>query len=103
MSTQTEWCFSRKSSGRCGHGIRLNQVNFMGSLPIAAGTMVTNRHRDGKRPRFPGFPWAVVFDFFDFAPPAPSLRRRKFARKTPEFEGRFGRNASVHGIGFFLR
>src|SRR3954471_10679505 len=28
MSTHTEWCFSRKSSGRCGHGIRLNQVNF---------------------------------------------------------------------------
>src|SRR5437899_3238320 len=29
MSTHTERCFSRKSSGRYGHGIRLNQVNFM--------------------------------------------------------------------------
>src|SRR5215472_6994553 len=28
-STQTERCFSRKSSGMCGHGIRWNQVNFM--------------------------------------------------------------------------
>ena len=28
MSTQTERCFSRKSSGRYGHGIRLNQVNL---------------------------------------------------------------------------
>src|SRR6266699_1773437 len=27
MSTHTERCFSRKSSGRYGHGIRLNQVN----------------------------------------------------------------------------
>ena len=33
MSTQTEWFFSRKSSGRCGHGIRLNHVNFIESSP----------------------------------------------------------------------
>ena len=33
MSTQTERCFSRKSSGRWGQGIRLNQVNFTGILP----------------------------------------------------------------------
>src|SRR5215471_2907089 len=33
MSTQTERFFSRKSSGRYGHGIRLNQVNFMRHLP----------------------------------------------------------------------
>src|SRR5215470_10734855 len=33
MSTQTERFFSRKSSGRYGHGIRLNQVNFMRRLP----------------------------------------------------------------------
>src|SRR5437879_4323903 len=32
MSTHTDRCFSRKSSGRCGHGIRLNQVNFTGPL-----------------------------------------------------------------------
>ena len=29
MSTHTERFFSRKSSGRYGQGIRLNQVNFM--------------------------------------------------------------------------
>src|SRR5262249_22192865 len=29
MSTHTERCVSRKSSGRYGQGIRLNQVNFM--------------------------------------------------------------------------
>jgi hypothetical protein len=29
MSTQTERFFSRKSFGRYGHGMRLNQVNFM--------------------------------------------------------------------------
>src|SRR5512139_3329490 len=33
MSTHTERCFWRKSSGRCGQGIRLNQVNFTGILP----------------------------------------------------------------------
>src|SRR5215472_19376730 len=33
MSTQTERFFSRKSSGRYGHGIRSNQVNFMRHLP----------------------------------------------------------------------
>src|SRR5918995_3983310 len=31
-STHTERCFSRKSSGMCGQGIRWNQVNFIGSL-----------------------------------------------------------------------
>src|SRR6267143_67475 len=29
MSTHTERCVSRKSSGRYGHGMRLNQVNFI--------------------------------------------------------------------------
>src|SRR5262245_18534775 len=33
MSTQTERCVWRKSSGRCGQGMRLNQVNFTGILP----------------------------------------------------------------------
>src|SRR5262245_30010798 len=33
MSTQTERCVCRKSSGRCGQGMRLNQVNFTGILP----------------------------------------------------------------------
>src|ERR1039457_2977509 len=33
MSTQTEWWFWRKSSGRCGHGIKLNQVNLMRPPP----------------------------------------------------------------------
>src|SRR5258706_3563872 len=32
MSTQTERCVCRKSSGRCGQGMRLNQVNFTGIL-----------------------------------------------------------------------
>jgi hypothetical protein len=30
MSTHTERCFCRKSAGRWGQGIRLNQVNFIG-------------------------------------------------------------------------
>src|SRR4029077_13209861 len=34
ISTQTERFFSRKSSGRYGHGIKLNQVNFIGGLPL---------------------------------------------------------------------
>src|SRR5262245_60801109 len=33
MSTQTERCVCRKSSGRWGQGMRLNQVNFTGILP----------------------------------------------------------------------
>ena len=37
MSTHTERCFSRKSSGRYGHGIRLNQVNFMLRLAFGSG------------------------------------------------------------------
>src|SRR5579859_3694211 len=32
MSTQTDRCFSRKSSGKYGHGIRLNQVNRIFAL-----------------------------------------------------------------------
>src|SRR5258705_8540363 len=32
MSTQTDRFFSRKSSGRCGQGIKLNHVNFMSEL-----------------------------------------------------------------------
>src|SRR5882672_11225357 len=32
MSTQTERCVWRKSSGRWGQGMRLNQVNFTGIL-----------------------------------------------------------------------
>src|SRR5688572_9885899 len=39
MSTQTDRYFWRKSSGRCGHGIRLNQVNFMTSSPASAGML----------------------------------------------------------------
>src|SRR5262245_64167075 len=39
MSTQTERYFRRKSSGRCGHGIRLNQVNFMASPPSGGGML----------------------------------------------------------------
>ncbi len=45
MSTHTERFFSRKSSGRYGHGIRLNQVNFMdasfGGLAGAPGVYNT--------------------------------------------------------------
>src|SRR2546425_1077378 len=34
MSTHTERCVSRKSSGRYGHGIRLNQVNFIAAARL---------------------------------------------------------------------
>src|SRR5579862_10053914 len=45
MSTYTEWCFSRKSGGRSGHGMRLNQVNFTPhSVPMGAPVLL---ERDG--------------------------------------------------------
>jgi hypothetical protein len=44
--------------------------------------MVTNRHRDGKRREFRGFPWAVVFDFSDFAPPVPPSGKKIRAKNT---------------------
>src|ERR1051326_5426388 len=33
MSTQTEWCFSRKSSGSSVYGIRWNHIRRMIGLP----------------------------------------------------------------------
>ena len=40
MSTHTDRFFSRKSSGRYGHGIRLNQVNFISVLRPAAAFLI---------------------------------------------------------------
>ena len=45
MSTQTERCFSRKSSGRWGQGIRLNQVNFTSDPPARAAPRGPNLTR----------------------------------------------------------
>src|SRR4030095_13592639 len=41
MSTQTEGCFSLKSSGSSLYGIRWNHKNFMGPSPIRAPTHTT--------------------------------------------------------------
>src|SRR5690242_14142672 len=54
-STHTERCFSRKSSGMCGQGIRWNQVNFMGVLPLAAlyrGKTIGGKMPEGRRRLF---------------------------------------------------
>ena len=37
MSTQTDGCFSRKSSGSSVYGIRWNHISFMADPPIAGG------------------------------------------------------------------
>src|SRR5688500_14789998 len=43
MSTHTEAWSSRKPSGRCGHGIRLNHVNFI-DPPGQMCTLYTTLH-----------------------------------------------------------
>src|SRR5689334_6282978 len=54
MSTHTERFFSRKSSGRYGHGIRLNQVNFIdasfGGLPAPGMYNISLHARARDRP-----------------------------------------------------
>src|SRR5262252_1746542 len=50
-STQTERCFCRKSSGMCGHGIRWNQVNFMG-VPRLLPVWWRRRTRNAMQNRF---------------------------------------------------
>ena len=36
MSTQTDGCFSLKSSGSSVYGIRWNHISFMAGIPISA-------------------------------------------------------------------
>src|SRR5437764_12743295 len=43
MSTHTDRCFSRKSSGRYGHGIRLNHTNFMTAFPLAVPAVLSRQ------------------------------------------------------------
>src|SRR5260370_15586966 len=51
-STHTERCFSRKSSGMCGHGMRWNQVNFMVVASHSFGLWWRRRTRHAMQNRF---------------------------------------------------
>src|ERR1700730_1243164 len=46
MSTQTDRYFSRKSSGRSGHGIRLNQTKRMAAPPLNVRVAEADQERE---------------------------------------------------------